>query len=169
MNPIFLSPGQDPFVHLQAHALAVPTAAFEGVWTTLELHPDLFARQRYTVGVLVGDRQGGFRFRLLEDLQKFECFMGKDAVASFKTMVAAMGRSLVSAQQEGTHPEALAFSSAHLCLGELWFTSGSSLDSVLNRLYSEVVPFLPGNKPMAGGRLRKLVSRLPNCDACRGS
>lgn len=65
-----------------------------------------------------------------EDLRKFEYLFGTDALAPL----------------EGIPSEAPAFSSPNFFLGELWFTSRYSLDSGLNRLCLEVVPFLPSNK-----------------------
>lgn len=143
MSSIFLSPGSDPFLHLRAHLSTVPRAHFEGVWATVELQPDPFARQRFTVGVVVADMQGAFFFRLLDDLSKFECLYGRDDVASVHSLMEAAEHDLLRAQREKIALKEMRFEVDAVCLGEFWPTAGATVDEVLNRLYVDVIPLLP--------------------------
>ena len=143
MNSIFLTAGADPFAHLRSHMATVPTAAFTGVWSTVELQPDAFARQRFTVGVVVADLQGEFSFRLLSDFTKFECLYGREDAATVRSLIEAAERALLRAKRDRVPLRDVQFEAAALSLGEPWTTSGASVDAVLSRLYLEVVPFLP--------------------------
>lgn len=143
MNSMFLSAGKDPYAHLRQHFAAVPQAAFEGVWATVELQPDPFARQRYTVGVAVADMNGAFSFRLLDDLAKFECLYGREDVAELRTLMEAAEHGLLRARKEQATIHDVQFESTAVLLGELWPTAGASADAVLSRLFLDVVPFLP--------------------------
>ena len=143
MNSPFLSAGIDPLAHLQRHTAMVPSAPFQGAWATIELQPDPFARQRYTVGVVVADVAGQFSFRLLDDLARFECFYGRDDLASFRLLMQSAEQALLRARRDDLPVGALQFEADALSVGELWPTAGASADAVLNRLYTDVVPFLP--------------------------
>ena len=143
MNSAFLSTGHDPFAHLVPHAATISEAAFEGVWATIELQPDPFSRQRFTVGVAVGALDGTFSFRLLDDLVKFECLYGRNDVAEIRELVEAAEQGLMRAQKNKLTLNAVAFDTSAVLLGELWTTSGASLNAVLSRLYFDVVPFIP--------------------------
>jgi len=149
MNNLFLSTGPDPYAHLRPHASAVPKAAFEGVWATVELQPDAFARQRYTVGVAVATVDGAFSFRLLDDLGKFDCVYGRDDVAEIRSLVEAAEQALLRAQKGKVALKDVQFDTGALSLGDLWTTSGASADAVLSRLYLEVVPFVPRDERKA--------------------
>jgi len=143
MNSFYLSAGEDPYAHLRRHAAVVPRAGFEGLWATIELQPDAFARQRYTVGVAVGAMDGGFSFRLLDDLLKFECIYDREDVAEIRALIDGAEQSLLRCRKEKIELRDLAFDSEAVVLGDLWPTAGPSQDAVLSRLFSDVVPFLP--------------------------
>lgn len=143
MNSWFLSSGDDPFAHLRAHMSDVPKAPFDGAWATIELQPDAFARQRYTVGVVVADALGSFTFRLLDDLTKFECLYGKDDVSTLRSLVEAAEQSLLRARKQGVPLKDVNFGIDAVFLGDMWPTAGASADAVASRLYIDVVPFLP--------------------------
>jgi hypothetical protein len=143
MSSWFLSSGDDPFAHLRAHMSEVPRAPFDGAWATIELQPDAFARQRYTVGVVVADASGAFTFRLLDDLTKFECLYGKDDVATLRSLVDAAEQSLLRARRHGVPLKDVNFDIDAVCLSDMWHTAGASADAVASRLFADVVPFLP--------------------------
>lgn len=143
MSSIFLSPGTDPYAHLRAHTVAVPAAAFEGMWATIEIQPDLFARQRYTVGIAVAGLDGLFSFRLLDDLGKFDCIYGRDDAAEIRSLVDEAEQELLRAQKSKTALKDVEFSTNALLIGDLWTTSGASIDAVLSRLFLDTVPFIP--------------------------
>lgn len=139
----FAPSGTDVYAHLRQHVAHVAPAAFEGSWTTVEIQPDVFARQRYTVGVAVCDSRGLFAFRLLEDLATFECLFRASEVASIRSLLESAEQSLMRAQRAATPLKDVGFETDGVLLGELWATSGSSPESVLARLFADVVPFLP--------------------------
>lgn len=143
MNLSFTSSGSDPLAHLRQHMASVPRAAFEGVWATIELQPDPFARQRYTVGVAAANLDGGFAFRLLDDFTKYDCLYGRDDVAEIRYLLASAEHDLQRAQRDKIALRDVQFGTTSLMLGDLWPTAGGSLDAVLSRLYGDVVPFVP--------------------------
>lgn len=143
MNSLYLSSGSDGYAHLRPHTATVPEAAFQGVWATIDVQPDAFARQRYTVGVAVAGLDGTFHFRLLDDLAKFECLFGRDEVSEIGSVMEAAEHALLRAQKARTALREVCFEAEAVALGDLWTTSGTSLDAVLNRLYLDVVPFVP--------------------------
>lgn len=141
MRSLFLSDGPDPYAHLRVHAADVPCARFEGVWTTVEIQPDVFARQRYTVGVAVAQIDGRVAFRLLDDFALLESILGREGVQQARALVARAEHALRCAQQAGSGLEAIRFEVGGITLGELWYTSGQSVEATVTRLYAEVVPF----------------------------
>ncbi|MGF6841496.1 hypothetical protein QF001_005391 [Paraburkholderia youngii] len=143
MRTLFMSTGSDPLAHIRRHALAVPAPEFEGVWATIELQPDAFAPQRYTVGVIVGTRGGPFSFRLLDDLSKFECIYGRDDLGQIRELMEAAEQGMLRAQKNGAGLEAVPFETDAISIGSQWATSGVSVDAVLSRLYYDVVPLVP--------------------------
>lgn len=149
MTSLFLSPGDDPFAHLRKHVAVVPKVGFEGVWATIELQPDAFSRQRYTVGVAVATLDGAFTFRLLSDLVKFECLFGRDDVAEIRSLVEAAEQDLLRAQRDKVGLRDVQFETPAIVLGDLWTTAGASSDAVLSRLFVDVVPFLPRDERKA--------------------
>lgn len=58
MNFFLASEGADPLAHLRGHMAKVATAQFQGTWSTVEIQPDGFARQRYSIGVVVAGAAG---------------------------------------------------------------------------------------------------------------
>lgn len=151
---LFLSAGADPYAHLRKHIAQVPAPAFEGVWATVELQPDVFSRQRYSVGVAVAGTDGALVFHLLDDLSKFECIFGKDYVSLLAELVESAEHTLLRAQAKKQGLAALQFDSESIFLGDLWPTSGASASEIAQRLYLEVVPFLPRSEK----RVREFTS-----------
>lgn len=165
MNFLLASDGADPYAHLRAHMAVIQKPAFEGVWATIELQPDSFARQRYTVGVIVATADGSsFVFRLLDDLAKFECIYDRADVAEIRWMMAGAEQDLQRAQRDKFVLADLQFGTTAVSLGEFWPTAGSTPNAVLSRLYADVVPFLPREQRKArefvsldNGAVRRLV------------
>lgn len=149
MSTLFSSSGSDPFSHLRAHLADVPRAPFDGTWTTIELQPDPFARQRFTVGVAVADAQGGFAFRLLDDLSKFECIYDKEDVAALRTLMETAEHGLLRARKNRSSLREFSFEVEAVSLGDLWPTAGTSAEDIANRLFFDVVPFIPKDERKA--------------------
>ena len=149
MNQLFLSNGSDPYAHLRQHFANVQMAPFQGMWTTVEIQPDAFARQRFSVGVIVAGSESPFMFKLLDDLAKFECLYGKDDLAAIRSLLEEVEYSLARAQKQGLPLRSLQFETSAVVLGDIWPTSGSSKDAVLDRLFFDCVPFIPNEERRA--------------------
>lgn len=159
-----LSVGADPYAHLKQHFAAVPAPSFEGVWATIELQPDVFSRQRYCVGVAVAGHDGAIVFHLLEDLSKFDCLFGRDYVSQLGDLIESAEHTLLRAQQAKQGLQELSFDTDSVSLGDLWPTAGTSASAVAQRLYHEVVPFMPSAEkrvrdfvPFDNSTVRQLV------------
>jgi hypothetical protein len=139
----FLTSGADPYAHLAEHLKVVPAPAFRGTWTTVDIQPDPFAPQKFTVGVAVADLAGAYVFQLLDDFSKFECIYGREDVAAIKSTVEHAEYALLRARNSGVMLDGLGFEGDALSLGPMWPTAGTSIHAVLQRLFLDVVPFVP--------------------------
>lgn len=146
MTNFLTSAGADPYAHLKRHLASVPTPAFEGAWATVELQPDVFSRQRYSVGVAVSSNDGSIDFRLLDDLSKFDCLFGKQYVSLLRELIESAEQTLLRAQRHKDGLLGLQFESDSVFLGDIWPTAGASATKVATRLFGEVVPFTPSNE-----------------------
>ena len=59
--------------HLIRLASPTPRTSFSGAWATVELQPDVFVPQRFTIGIVVQTPGDRLHFKLLDDFKKFEC------------------------------------------------------------------------------------------------
>ncbi|GJI91275.1 hypothetical protein [Duganella hordei] len=155
MNINFFSQDK-PFGHLDAVTVSVPASAFLGHWSTLELQPDLFAPQRFTVGVVVQASQQRLHYHLLSDFKKFECiYSGQLPKKLVADMLGHAEEVLRQAAQRGVLLEEVDFGSANLQLSIPVHTSGVSAESIIERLYHDVVVLEPGT---SSGRIRQFES-----------
>jgi hypothetical protein len=153
MNSFLLASGADPYAHLRGHMANVAAAPFQGAWATVEVQPDPFSRQRYSIGVVVAG-QGSFVFRLLDDFAKFECLYDRDDVSVLRSLVDSAEQTLLRGQKASAEVGTVQFDSDAVMLGELWPTAGTSADAILSRLFFDVVPFLPRDER----RLREFIT-----------
>lgn len=137
------SAGPDPYAHLRSQITPVEAAEFEGMWATIELQPNTFIPQRFTIGVVVGSPEGGFVFRLLSDASKFDCVYGKKTAALFKPLIESAEYTLVRSAKEKVALADILFESANLFISQPWVTSGRNPEQVLSRLFSDVVTMEP--------------------------
>jgi hypothetical protein len=79
----------------------------------------------------------------MDDLSKFECLYGREDVAELRAMLEAAEHDLLRARKKLQLLGDVYFESTAVLLGDLWPTSGASVDAVLNRLFVDVVPFIP--------------------------
>jgi hypothetical protein len=143
MNNIFISEGLDPFSHLRSKLSQVPTAAFEGVWATVELQPDMFVPQRFTIGVAIDIPGGGIAFRLLSDASKFDCVYGKKAASLLRPLIESAEHTLTRSMRGKNQLAAITFESTCLSISKPWPTSGKSPEQVLSRLFADIVAMEP--------------------------
>jgi hypothetical protein len=96
--------------------------------------------------VVVGDPEGGFVFRLLSDLSRFECVYGRGAAALLKPVVESAENSLTRHARERSPLESIVFESEGLSVSAPWVTSGKTMEQVLARLYKDVVTLEPSEE-----------------------
>jgi hypothetical protein len=146
MNIQFLSGGSDPYAHLQSKLTPIPAAEFEGLWATVELQPDMFVPQRFTIGVVVGYPEGSFTFRMVSDASKFDCVYGKKTTSLLRPLIESAEQTLGRASRDKLSFAALAFESSCLSISKPWPTSGKSPEQTLARLFADVVTMEPSNE-----------------------
>lgn len=130
--------------HLSQMAVAPPKASFEGAWTTIELQPDIFVPQRFTVGVAVQSPGGRLHFKLLDDFKKFECvYGGQFPQRSARELLAYAEETLRAAVQAKTQIPEILFETNCLSLAVPSYTSGEDQETTVERLFEEVVVMAP--------------------------
>lgn len=126
--------------HLSRFAAATPKPEFSGAWTTLELQPDIFAPQRFTIGVVVQSLGDRLHFKLLDDFKKFDClYHERFPQKSVRELLAYAEAALRRAAQAKTAIPEIVFDTNCLMLDAPKFTSGSDREATVERLFSEVV------------------------------
>jgi len=136
--------------HLSAFAVEPPQPSFVGAWATVELQPDAFVPQRFTVGVAVQPPGGRLHFKLLDDLRKFECvYQGRFPQRSAREILARAELTLRVAAQAKTQLPELRFDTSALSMSVPSFTSGEDPEATVERLFDEVVVMgqADGKKP----------------------
>jgi hypothetical protein len=130
--------------HLSRFAVATPRPTFSGAWTTLELQPDIFVPQRFSIGVVVQSQGERLHFKLLDDFKKFDCLY-RDAFPqkSLRELLAYAELTLRRAVQDLKAIPEVAFETDCLMLDAPRFTSGSDRESTVERLFEEVVVMAP--------------------------
>lgn len=152
--------------HLSQMAVTPPKASFAGAWTTIELQPDIFVPQRFTVGVAVQAPGGRLHFKLLDDFKKFECvYQGQFPQRSARELLAHAEETLRAAVQAKTQIPEIFFETNCLSLAAPSYTSGEDQETTVERLFNEVVVMSPidDKKPrefesIDTPRARKLVN-----------
>lgn len=146
-NPLavaFVNPSSD---HLARVAVATPKPAFAGAWSTVELQPDVFVPQRFTVGVVVQTPGDRLHFKLLDDFKKFEClYHDHFPQKSARELLAYAEAALRQAVQSKTALPEIVFDTHCLTLAAPSFTSGDDRETTVERLFSEVVVMAPSAK-----------------------
>lgn len=156
MNINFFSKSGKPFGHLDAVTNEVPASPFLGRWSTLELQPDLFAPQCFSVGVVVQANQQRLHYHLLSEFKKFECIYSGLLHKTVEEMLGHAEEVLRQAAQQRVALEDVDFGSANLHLSVPKHTSGESADAIIDRLYRDVVVLEPG----LPGRMRRQFESL---------
>lgn len=128
------------FSHLQSLAAKTPKPAFSGAWCTVELQPDIFAPQRFTIGVVVQTLGERLHFKLLDDFKKFECiYHDQFSQKSVREILAYAEETLRRAAQIKTAIPEVIFDTSCLSLSTPQYTSGEDREATVERLFSEVV------------------------------
>lgn len=145
-SPMSLFSGTDA-AHLSRIATAPPKPSFSGAWTTIELQPDAFVPQRFTIGVIVQSLGERLHFKLLDDFKKFEClYHDQFPQKSVREILAYAEEALRRAAKSKIAIPEISFDTHCLTLAVPSYTSGDDHEATVDRLYSEVVVMAPSAK-----------------------
>lgn len=145
-SPTSLFGGIDT-AHLSRIATAPPKPSFSGAWTTIELQPDAFVPQRFTIGVVVQSQGDRLHFKLLDDFKKFECLYHEQfPQKSVRELLAYAEEALRKAARAKTAIPEIRFDTNCLMLAAPNYTSGDDREATVDRLFSEVVVMAPSGK-----------------------
>lgn len=126
--------------HMTRFAVSTPKPGFSGAWSTIELQPDIFAPQRFTVGVAVQSPGDRLHFKLIDDFKKFEClYQDRFPQKSVRELLAYAEQALRASSQAKVQIPEIAFGTNCLTLSPPHFTSGEDCEATVERLFSEVV------------------------------
>lgn len=143
-NPLFAAFDHAISDHLARLAVATPKPAFSGAWTTVELQPDVFVPQRFTVGIVVQTPGDRLHFKLLDDFKKFEClYHDHFPQKSARELLAYAEAALRQAVKAKTAIPEVVFDTHCLTLSTPHFTSGDDRETTVERLFSEIVVMAP--------------------------
>lgn len=130
--------------HMNRFAQATPKPEFSGVWTTIELQPDIFAPQQFTVGVAIQSPGDRLHFKLIDDFKKFEClYHERFPQKSARELLAYAEEALRDAIQSKIQIPEIRFETSCITLAQPQFTSGDDREATVERLFSEVVVMAP--------------------------
>jgi len=133
--------------HLSRFASATDKPVFSGSWTTIELQPDIFVPQRFTVGVVVQSMGDRLHFKLIDDFKKFEClYQDQFPQKSARELLAYAEQALRQAVQSKIAIPEVVFDTHCLTLASPQFTSGADREATVERLFDEVVVMAPSRK-----------------------
>jgi len=128
------------FSHLKSHASKTPKPVFSGMWSTVELQPDIFAPQRFSIGVVVQTAGDRLYFKLLDDFKKFDCiYRDKFPQKSIGEIITYAEEALRKAVHTRSAIADVFFETSCLSLSLPQFTSGENHEGTVERLYAEVV------------------------------
>lgn len=146
-RPSIITFGDGNSEHIRRLATSTPKPAFSGAWTTVELQPDVFVPQRFTVGVVVQSPGDRIHFKLLDDFKKFEClYHDQFPQKSVRELLAYAEEALRHAVQSKTDIPEIVFGTHCLTLALPSYTSGDDRESTVERLFQEIVVMAPSVK-----------------------
>jgi hypothetical protein len=133
--------------HLLNMAQEAPAPGFSGVWSTVELQPDIFVPQSFSVGIVVQPAGERLHFKLLDDFKKFECVYGdRFPQRSIREVMTYAEQVLRFAAQDRKPISAITLSTDALRLSAPTFTSGEDCEATIERLFADVIVMAPHTK-----------------------
>jgi hypothetical protein len=130
--------------HLLGLAQEVPAPGFSGVWSTVELQPDIFVPQSFSVGIVVQPAGERLHFKLLDDFKKFECVYGERfPQRSIREVMTYAEEALRFAAQDRKPISTITLNSDSLRLSPPTFTSGEDWEATIERLFADVIVMAP--------------------------
>ncbi|MDR6410158.1 hypothetical protein [Paraburkholderia terricola] len=128
-------------------AQEVPMPGFSGVWSTVELQPDIFVPQSFSVGIVVQPTGERLHFKLLDDFKKFECVYGdRFPQRSIREVMTYAEEALRLAAQDRKPVSTVTLNTDALRLSPPIFTSGEDWEATIERLFSDVIVMAPHTK-----------------------
>lgn len=135
-DPVFT----EDLSQLISNAGKTPKPAFSGAWCSVELQPDVFVPQRFTVGVIVQPLQDRLYFKLIDDFKRFEClYDDRLPPRELRELMAYAEETLRLASQKRISIPEVVFETTSLRLSTPHFTSGDDREETVERLFSEIV------------------------------
>jgi hypothetical protein len=136
------------FNRIAAKAVSTPKPKFTGSWATVEIQPDPFAPQRFTIGVVVQGSDERLHFKLLDGFQKFDCLYGDRFPQTWVAeLMAYAEHALRAAAQSRASLDSVVFGAPSLSLGPSLFTAGMDQEEAVEKLYAELVVMAPHAEP----------------------
>lgn len=147
MNSISIFGGDGNSEHLLSLVQEVPAPGFSGVWSTVELQPDVFVPQSFSVGVVVQPAGERLHFKLLDDFKKFECIYGdRFPQRSIREVMTYAEEALRFAAQDRKPISSITLDTDVLRLSTPTFTSGEDCGATIERLFADVIVMAPHMK-----------------------
>ncbi|MFL9908280.1 hypothetical protein PQR75_01865 [Paraburkholderia fungorum] len=147
MNLISIFGDSENSQHLLRLAQEIPSPGFSGFWSTLELQPDVFVPQSFSVGIVVQPEGDRLHFKLLDDFKKFECIYGdRFPQRSIREVMTYAEEALRLAAQSRKSVSAISLDTDVLRLSEPKYTSGEDCEATIERLFDEVIVMAPHAK-----------------------
>ena len=107
-------------------------APAEGTWRAIQFSPNPAADERLNIGVIFLDKGNKRYFRVLDSVLPIRCLYGSEAQDNFQFVLQLLRESL---EREGD----LVSPSPQIVLGPPSFAAGEAGQSIVDRLYPEVV------------------------------
>lgn len=125
---------------LASQAITRSVTKFTGTWRTVEMQPDVFVPQTFTVGVVVVSSTGEMAVKILEDHSKFDCvYRSRFDERSRSALLDTAREVLTDAAKNRRDVSLIDLLTANLRLSEPRFTSGDTVHLTAARLFEEVV------------------------------
>lgn len=133
--------------HLLKLAQEARAPGFSGVWSTVELQPDIFVPQSFSVGVVVQPAGERLHFKLLDDFKKFECVYGERfPQRTIREVMTCAEEALRFAAQDRRPISEITLNTDSLRLSPPAFTSGEDWEATIERLFADVIVMAPHTK-----------------------
>lgn len=154
------------FDHLLKQARKSPEPAFQGAWSIIELQPDVFVPQWFSIGVVVQSQGDRLHFKLLEEFKKFECIYGdRFPLRMIRELMTYAEEALRLAVQGKISIPDVTFETSALRLSSPMYTSGDDRELTVERLFTELVVMAPHSQhkgrdftSMDNSKVRALVN-----------
>lgn len=109
-----------------------------GEWFVIRFTPDLIAGELFNIGIVFVDDFKKCHYRLLDDVDVFNCMFGRDSVSNIRFMFSII-EELLSKEEFDCMP------SPHITYSIRQTARGFSVDSILDDLYNSMISLICSN------------------------